>query len=167
MRYELNAIISARGVLEPLRARYRSAHLVALPRSELALIPLTEQLVWELDETGTRVCAETGFSHLSTGAFELLRATSAHGRIAYLEADYFGRDGRQSAAVWHLGEIIDGPRLLGRNEPFPAKGKSPICAALRQLGVVASGHRDEFVVAGLGRFRSTSEWAAAGAAREA
>jgi hypothetical protein len=162
MRYELNAIISARWVLEPLRACYRHAHLVTLPRAELALIPLTEELVRELDHTGTRLCAETGFCHLSTGALELLRATSAYGRIAYLEADYLGRDGRQSAAVWHLGEIIYGPRILGRSEPFPAKGKSPICAALRQLGVVASGHRDEFVVAGLGRCRRTADWATAG-----
>lgn len=160
MRYELNAIISAHHVLGPLCARYRHAHLVALSAAELALIPLTEDLVWELDETGTRLSVESGFLHLPTAVFELLRASSARGRIAYLEADYLGREGRQSAAVWHLGELIYGPSILGRNEPFPAKGQSPICGALRQLGVVASGHRDEFTVAGLGRYRSTAEWAA-------
>ncbi|MCA1836216.1 MAG: hypothetical protein LC721_07785 [Actinobacteria bacterium] len=122
------------------------------------LVPVTDDLVLELDGTGARVSIETGFWQLSVGVHRLLITGSVRGRIAYLEADYIGREGRQTAAVWQSGETIYGPKILGRNEPFPAGGNSPICGALRALGVIAAGHRDEFVVTGLGRFRRTVDW---------
>ena len=122
------------------------------------LVPVTDDLVLELDGTGTRISIETGFWQLSVGVHRLLITGSVRGRIAYLEADYIGREGRQTAAVWQSGETIYGPKILGRNEPFPAGGNSPICGALRALGVIAAGHRDEFVVTGLGRFRRTVDW---------
>jgi hypothetical protein len=158
MRYELSVIVSTTQVLEPICVQHRSARLVSLATANLALIPVTEDLVLELDGHGTRVSPETGFWQLSIGVQRLLVAGSACGRIAYLEADYFGREGRQTAAVWYSGTTIYGPRILGRSESFPAGGNSPICGALRQLGVVAVGHRDEFVVAGLGRCRRTVDW---------
>ncbi|HKO20701.1 MAG TPA: hypothetical protein VJU82_17640 [Acidobacteriaceae bacterium] len=122
------------------------------------LVPVTDDLMLELDGTGARVSIETGFWQLSVGVHRLLITGSVRGRIAYLEADYIGREGRQTAAVWQSGETIYGPKILGRNEPFPAGGNSPICGALRALGVIAAGHRDEFVVTGLGRFRRTVDW---------
>lgn len=160
MHYELSAIVSTPHVLEPISTQRRCARVVPLAIANLALIPVTEDLVLELDVKGIRVSPETGFWQLSIGLQRLLLTASARGSIAYLEADYFGREGRQTAAVWHFGVPIYGPRILGRNEPFPAGGNSPICGALRQLGVVAVGHRDEFVVAGLGRCRRTVDWCA-------
>ncbi|HEV7829007.1 MAG TPA: hypothetical protein VGP04_09160 [Pseudonocardiaceae bacterium] len=158
MRYQLSAMVSTPQALEPICAQHRCAQLVPLATANLVLTPVTEDLVHELDRQGTRVSPETGFWWLSIGVQELLVTGSARGRIAYLEADYFGREGRQTAAVWQFGGTIYGPRILGRNECFPAGGNSPICGALRQLGVVAAGRRDEFVVAGLGRYRHTVEW---------
>ncbi len=160
MHYDLSAIVSTPQVLEPISAQYRCARVVPLATANLALIPVTEDLVLDLDGKTIRVSPETGFRQLSIGLQRLLVTASARGPIAYLEADYFGREGRQTAAVWHSGMTIYGPRILGRNEPFPARGNSPICGALRQLGVVAIGHRDEFVVAGLGRYRRTGDWCA-------
>jgi hypothetical protein len=158
MHYELNAIVSTPQVLEPISAQHCCAHVIPLATANLALIPVTEDLMLELDGQGIRVSPETGFWHLSIGLQRLLVTASARGLIAYLEADYFGREGRQTAAVLHSGVTIYGPRILGRNESFPARGNSPICGALRQLGVVAVGHRDEFVIAGLGRCRRTVDW---------
>jgi hypothetical protein len=160
MQYELSAIVSTPQVLELVSAPHRCARLVPLATANLGLIPVTEDLVFELDGQGIRVSPETGFWHLSIGLQRLLVTASARGPIAYLEADYFGREGRQTAAVWNSGVTVYGPRILGRNEAFPAGGNSPICGALRQLGVVAVGHRDEFVVAGLGRYRRTVDWCA-------
>lgn len=158
MHYELSAIVSTQSVLAPICAQYQSARLVALPVADVLLVPVIEDLVLELDERGTRVSVETGFWQLSVGVERLVVAGSVRGRIAYLEADYVGREGRQTAAVWQSGETIYGPMILGRNEPFPAGGNSPICGALRQLGIIAAGRRDEFVLAGLGRFRRTVDW---------
>jgi hypothetical protein len=160
MHYELSAIVSTPQVLELISAQHRCARLVPLDTANLALIPVTEDLVLELDGQRIRVSPETGFCQLSIGIQRLLITASARGPIAYLEADYFGREGYQTAAVWHSGMTIYGPRILGRNESFPAGGNSPICGALRQLGVVAVGHRDEFVLAGLGRCRRTVDWCA-------
>jgi hypothetical protein len=160
MHYDLSAMVSTPQVLEPVSAQHRCARVVPLHTANLALIPVTEDLVLDLDGKGIRVSPETGFWKLSIGLQRLLATASARGPIAYLEADYFGREGRQTAAVWNSGVTIYGPRILGRNEPFPAGGNSPICGALRQLGVVAVGHRDEFVVAGLGRYRRTVDWCA-------
>lgn len=160
MHYELSAIVSTPQVLEPISAQHRCARLVPLATANLALIPVTEDLVLQLDRQGIRVSPETGFWQLSIGLQRLLVTMSARGATCYLEADYFGREGRQTAAVWRWGVTIYGPRILGRNESFPAGGNSPICGALRQLGVVAVGHRDEFVVAGLGRCRRTVDWCA-------
>jgi hypothetical protein len=160
MHYDLSAIVSTPQVLEPISAQYQCARVVPLATANLALIPATEDLVLDLDGKNILVSPETGFWQLSIGLQRLLVTASARGPIAYLEADYFGREGRQTAAVWHSGMTIYGPRILGRNEPFPARGNSPICGALRQLGVVAIGHRDEFVVAGLGRYRRTGDWCA-------
>lgn len=158
MRYELSAMISTPQVLAPICAHHRCAHLVSLAAGNLALIPVIEDLVLELDPHTGRVSPETGFWQLSIGVQALLVTASTRGRIAYLEADYFGREGRQTAVVWQYGRAIYGPRILSRNEPFPAGSNSPICEALRYLGVVASGHRDEFVVAGLGCHRQTADW---------
>ena len=74
-----------------------------------------------------------------------------------VEADYVGREGRQCAAVWRSGQLVVGPRLLGRDEPFPGAA-APVSVALRALGVRARGRRDEFVMAGLGRHRRTDDW---------
>jgi hypothetical protein len=158
MRYELSAIVSTPVVLGTICAQHRSARLVALATANLMLIPVTDNLVLELDGTGACVSIETGFWQLSVGVHRLVIISSVRGRIAYLEADYIGREGRQTAAVWQSGQTIYGPKILGRNEPFLSGGNSPICGALRELGVIAAGHRDEFVVAGLGRFRRTVDW---------
>jgi len=126
MHYDLSAIVSTPQVLEPISAQYRCARVVPLATANLALIPVTEDLVLDLDGKNIRVSPETGFSQLSIGLQRLLVTASARGPIAYLEADYFGREGRQTAAVWHSGMTIYGPRILGRNEPFPASGVFPI-----------------------------------------
>ncbi|MHA6783627.1 hypothetical protein ACVGOW_21950 [Pseudonocardia saturnea] len=65
--------------------------------------------------------------------------------------------------MWRAGTLVTGPLLLGRQEEF-VSAAAPISVALRSLGVVAVGRRDEFVVAGLGRLRRTADWADGGRA---
>jgi hypothetical protein len=56
-----------------------------------------------------------------------------------------------------VGELDLGPLLLPRTEPFPTVGGAPISVALRRLGVVRRGRRDEIVAVGLDRCRRTEE----------
>jgi hypothetical protein len=157
IRYELRAMVAPLAVLEPVAVACPDARLVALEQG-LALIPVTAALASCL--TGLDpVPPETGFRALTPGLQDMLRTTSYAGRVGYLEADYLGRDGRQTAAVWHYGLIVCGPHILGVHESFPATGGGPIGAALRCLGTITTGRRDEFMTSGLNRRRRTEDWA--------
>jgi hypothetical protein len=162
MRYELHGVIARPEVLEPIVEQCRHVRPVLLDGAELAMVPLCEELYDTIDLAGFRVEPDSGFERLSPGVAALITAASRHGAVAYLEADYTGHVGRQTAAVWLDCQIVYGPRLLVPGEPFPRDGSSPFCAALRYLGVQAVGRSDEFVVLGLGRHRRTEEWCAAG-----
>ncbi|HEU0101447.1 MAG TPA: hypothetical protein VFR07_03935 [Mycobacteriales bacterium] len=158
-RYQLAAIVADRAVLGAGVADQPQAHVVELAQGK-AMVPVTTALITAVAASGTAVVPpETGFWLLSPGVLQLLEDVSRAGPLAYLEADYVGYDGRQTAAVWEAGQLTDGPYILNRSEPFPRAGGGPIGAALRRLGVVAAGRRDEFVVLGLGQQRSTEDWA--------
>lgn len=179
-RYELAGAVAKLEVLAPLVDVHPSARLVALTAAGLGVLPVTEELAASV--TPAMICAvlgtasidggpestgrpsaalhtgpESGFSRLTPGLLALLEAASAAGPVAYLETEYLGHDGYQTAAVWRSGTLMVGPLLLGRTEVF-VPGEAPISQVLRLLGVVAQGRFDEFVVAGLGRYRCTADW---------
>jgi hypothetical protein len=129
-----------------------------LDAADLALVPVTDELLLALGTAGHRCSPESGFHRLRPGLEAILMDCSCAGPVGYLEADYVGRDGRQTAAVWHHGAAVYGPEILGANEPFPGPRDNPIDGALRVLGVEAAGRRDEFVVVGLSRHRRTEDW---------
>jgi hypothetical protein len=179
-RYELAAAVARRAVLTRLARLQPTAQVVPLRVAGLGLLPVTNELTTDLSTTG--LCAiqptepttaptstdsttaalltgpESGFTVLTPNLLALFEIGSHTGPIAYLEADYLGREGCQSAVMWRNGQVTVGPLLLGRHEVF-SSAIAPISVALRALGVTATGRRDEFVVAGLGRCRSTHEWA--------
>lgn len=175
-RYELAGIVAAVRVLAPLEHAHPSVTVVPLPSTGLGLVPVTGQVAAAV--TPAMVCVigqpvlppataratpalvlgpESGFTRLTPGLLALVEAASSAGPVGYLETDYTGRDGVQTAAVWHSGVLVLGPLILGRSEVYVPR-EAPISQALRMLGVPGDAHRDEFVVAGLGRFRRTEEW---------
>lgn len=179
-RYELAGAVAELDVLAPLMEVHSSARVVALDAADLGLLPVTGELAASV--TPAMICAvlgpanidggpestgrasaawhtgpESGFSRLTPGLLSLLEAVSVAGPVAYLETEYLGHDGYQTAAVWRSGTLMVGPLLLGRTEVF-VPGEAPISQVLRLLGVGAHGRFDEFVVAGLGRHRRTEDW---------
>ncbi|MYY83913.1 MULTISPECIES: hypothetical protein [unclassified Streptomyces] len=48
-------------------------------------------------------------------------------------------------------------RTVHEDDVAPAEG-TPVCRALRELGIIASGTEDEFTIAGLGGHRDTEGW---------
>ncbi|ODU01297.1 MAG: hypothetical protein ABS81_21025 [Pseudonocardia sp. SCN 72-86] len=101
--------------------------------------------------------AESGFEVLTPGLVALIEAASILSDVAYVEADYLGRDGRQAAAVWRSGRVEIGPLLLGPTEPFKPAA-APISVALQALGV-RGRPENAFLVVGLGQCRRTVDWA--------
>jgi hypothetical protein len=179
MRYELAGVVGSPTSLARIARAHPAARVAPLDAAELALLPVTAELAADLTpaalcalgmdvipggSTGAARCRaelltgpESGFTVLQPGLAALIEACSTFGALAYVEADYFGREGAQAAAVWRNGHLASGPMLLGRNEEFSAE-TAPICVALRALGVEAVGRTDEFVTAGLGRHRRTADW---------
>lgn len=181
LRYELAAVVGALPVLETLARAHPEAQAVPLDVRGLGLLPVTATVAAAITPAslcvlgtgplpgGTPAAAgrrsawltgpESGFDVLTPGLAALVEAGSVRGPLVYLEADYLGLDGRQAAVVWRSGSLVLGPLLLGRREAF-VSASAPISVALRAVGVVADGRRDEFVVAGLGRCRRTADWCA-------
>lgn len=183
LRYELAAMIGSREALSSLARVHPDVRVLALDVPGLALLPVLETIA--ADTTPAALCSldiadlpggtplsvrrrqdlitgpESGFEVLTPGLAALIEAASTIDAVAYVEADYLGRDGRQAAAVWQAGRLVLGPLLHGRREAFEP-GTAPISLALRGLGLHSSGSRDEFVLAGLGRYRRTAEWAIRG-----
>lgn len=177
-RYELAGVIGGADALSGAAA-VLGIEAVPLDAADLVLLPITAEVAAQV--TPAALCAlgldtipggtpdaaqrreswltgpESGFSVLTPGLVALLEAASTRGSLAYVEADYLGLNGHQTAAVWRAGNLVTGPLLLGRQEEF-ASSTAPVSVALRELGVVAAGRSDEFVVAGLGRHRRTADW---------
>lgn len=127
------------------------AYLLA-PNSPLLVVPIDDDDQDALHARhGTGEWMTSG-PRLTTTDLEFARTCSRGTALAYLETDYEGGHGRQSAILWREGEIVIGPATL---VDFPRRPPAlwPINAALRGLGVRATEPWDEFDTVGLGRWR--------------
>ncbi|GAA2406205.1 hypothetical protein GCM10010420_37630 [Streptomyces glaucosporus] len=154
MGYVLQAVVAREETLRAAARGLPAARTVPL-RQGLALLPVT-------DEFFDAVANGPGGSlpgpwKLPGGFDRTLARWSVPGPVAYVEAEYFGGTGGQSAAVWDAGALALGPLRLAEGEPFPAGG-GPVSRALRRLGASAEGAFDEFEAVGLGRHRHTGDW---------
>lgn len=152
--YRLHAAIAAEPVLRELADSLMHARVVPLGQ-HLSLLAMTDALFDAATSAGA-LCLD-GFWKAPAGFRQVLAACSAHGPVAYVEAEYFGGVGAQCAQVWDGGTVVLGPLNLADKEPFPVDG-SPISQALRRLGAAKGEHADEFDAVGLGRHRDTDDW---------
>lgn len=88
----------------------------------------------------------------------LVAATEAGGGLAYVETEYFGGAGGQSAMACVDGREVVSPERAG-------SGGGAINHALRAIGVVRSAEHDEFDTIGLGSRRSMDDYAPEGPVR--
>jgi hypothetical protein len=179
MSYELSAVVADVELLREQTAGLDHAVLAAL-RQDFALLPVTPQLVTELtgglpDFATGEPSAEQPFQLVLGPALgrdgagprrgvrelsEVLAGWSRQGPVAYLEAEFAGGLGHQSAAVWLNGELSWGPcfdRTLDR-----PRAEWPINAALARLGAEPGSWIDYFAELGLHLERDTAGWLAHG-----
>lgn len=140
MAYTLQAFI---GNEADVRSVARGSLIVALSQSK-AIAPLGESV---------RKAHGIPFLPLTDeGALELPEAVHVSAarakKIAYVEAEFFGGEGAQAAAVWEDGKLVYGPVVAS----------DAINQALRLLGVTKNMYFDEFEALELGRHRNTDEW---------
>lgn len=142
MGYYLQAIVSTQSVLEKHIFDYAGANVVPINQGH-ALIPVTDDLLDEIGADG----ASGKFEKYTPALADWLNRISISGKVAYIEAEYFGGVGEQSSVVWNAGHQVLGPE----------HGASAINAALRCLEV-RSEASDEFDAIGLGRHRHVEDW---------
>lgn len=156
MAYVLEAVIGPAPVVSIAEHYWASATVVPLRRG-LGIVPMTGELFDEVSDGSLEGPPE--FWRFPGGFGRALCDWSSHGRVAYVEAEYFGGTGRQCSAVWDAGTIIFGPVAVDDDDgPPPSTAATPISRALALLGVLRGGGRDEFDAAGLGRHRRTEDW---------
>lgn len=137
MSYRLDAVV---GDFDRLRSRAEQA-VVAPLGHRMGLLPLSDPLRGDLPR--------------------LLRDLSRSGPVARLQADFWGGEGDQTAALWRAGVPEWGP--VHTSDFSGPREDWQINAALARLGVPSAGpgapdHRDLFVEVGLGRGRNEEDW---------
>ena len=151
MAYVLEATIGAAEVLHTVAREHPAAIVVPLPQG-LALVPMTDDVFAALG--GHPVL---GFEKLPANLEPLLATCSSAAPLSYVEAEFFGGDGTQRAALWSGGRLAAGPISLEEDQRWGPDG-SPISQILRLLGVDRGSRHDEFEALGLGRHRRTTDW---------
>ncbi|MBQ0903427.1 hypothetical protein [Micromonospora sp. U21] len=168
MGYQLSAVVADAELLREQTTELDHAVLGEL-RQDFALLPVTPQLVVELtgslpDFAVDERSAEHPFGLvLSPALVEVLARWSQSGPVAYLEAEFGGGAGYQSAAVWLSGALSWGPRFDGVLDA--PRGEWPINMALTRLGVEPGTWIDPFAELGLHLERNTNGWLAHGRRR--
>jgi len=142
--YTIQGIIANRKVIE--HERTLGTKVVGLPQEmalipfagtwseskHIPLLPLTDGKVLELPAAITDICY----------------LLSKNGKLAYIEAEFFGGNGTQACSLWEKGMMIGNPR----------QDRHAINTALQFLGVERGTSFDEFEALNLGRFRETQAW---------
>ncbi|GAA3771683.1 hypothetical protein [Micromonospora maritima] len=165
MSYQLSAVVADVELLREQTAGLDHAVLAAL-RQDFALLPVTPQLVEELtgrlpDFAAHDPCAERPFRLVLTPPLaELLAGWSRNGPVAYLEAEFAGGLGHQSAVVWLGGDVSWGPRYDDALDR--PRDRWPINTALSRLGAEPGAWIDPFAELGLHLERDTEGWLAHG-----
>ena len=150
MTYTLEALVGRNEINQEELSHFLNVKLISL-NQKVWLIPLTRALTSELTEVNEvrKVAVLPELQSASASAIFLAQKLSQNGKVAYLEAEFFGGEGGQASAGWQNGELLFQPRQT----------IDAINQALQWLGVLRDNQHDEFDMIELGRHRSTEAWA--------
>jgi hypothetical protein len=157
MGYSLTAFLGHQKPIQQAQILLNAPVMIALPQS-VYLIPVILTAKHSLTEV---LLYQESFYALPQDIVDIgLQASIAgRGRIAWLEAEFFGGMGHQALIMWERGEIVRGPKRSDSHK----SNQSVFNQALRELGVKAQGmvdgrYRDEFETVELGQHRHTEDW---------
>jgi len=160
MAHNIQVIIAKNAIIEQIESNWIHAHKLPLKQG-FSLIPMTRDLFDDITELGS---LKTTASPKTNGAIYHWLQSEAdlqQGSLAFIETDYFGGLGIQSAILFeckqpHIGPVTTESRWndsLSALEQFPT-GKGAINQILQKLGVVHKpAKQDEFDSLELGYYR--------------
>lgn len=158
MGHNVQLVVGRRDAVMRFLRDWPGARAVALLGGWQA-IPVEEPLYDAIATRWPEAKEPDGLDMAPPGMSEALAtATAEGGGLAYVETDYWGGSGGQSAMAW-----VEGREALSAMRAMGAGG--PINSALRAIGVKRSDTDDEFDTIGLGLRRSMGDYEPAGPVR--
>lgn len=158
----IRAFIGKKDIISTFSDNWVKANPIALAQ-EFAMIFLTNELyddIVELVDSKLDTEYSKYFDYLSPSIYELLIQESKNGKLAYIETDYFGGGGSQSAILFENEVIKIQPHKTEtcwdeKNYSYYHKpeGDKAINIVLKELGVYKENGKDEFESIGLGNYR--------------
>jgi hypothetical protein len=155
MSHVLHAVIGPRPAVADFASCWHLARLIDLPQ-DFAMVPLTAALHDDIVELAglDRPDPFPEFERLSAGVEAALKEASSAGSLGYIETDYFGGCGTQSAIAWAGGRVVAGPFKTeptwnGQDFETSLAGEWAINRVLAALGVWTRGELDAFDMLGL------------------
>ncbi len=144
MAYTLQAFIADEPVIRA--AVPADARAVRLPQGK-AMIPLSD-CMREAHDLPFLPLTDEGATAVPDGIAAIAETIARRGKLAYVEAEFFGGVGTQACVTWDAAGQPSQPII----------DVHAINTALQFLGVGIGDHHDEFDALGLGRHRATDEW---------
>lgn len=164
MGHSIQVFIARQEILESIPPTLSQAHLILLPQG-FAMIPNTEELFDRITHYQPSMAGKEFevFYKLSSALISWAEDLSKDGPVAYIETDYFGGTGSQSAVAWSKVKVICGPyesetRWLNGQLVRKPLEQNAINKALICLGVERGEALDEFEAIGLGDYRDNEDW---------
>ncbi len=147
MGYYLDAIISNSKHLNKISLLFKNKIKIVPLLDGYSLIPLTEDTL-KLINDDDEVFLINGYSNLSVKLYSILMQFSQIDKIGYIEAEYFGGEGSQSAILIENGKAV-----------FESiRQQDSINILLKQMGVKKKFLKDRFEYIGLNKCKNTSDW---------
>lgn len=148
MGHHIIGLIGAPAALADIAERADAPAPTALP-FDLGIIPLGEAQLDRL--TGMAASHyDDDFIYLSAELEAALCTAAETKPLLYIETEYFGGAGGQSAALFEHGKLVWKDHETSEEAPG---GRSPISEGLSRMGVAPAAGSDEFDGVGLVRFR--------------
>jgi hypothetical protein len=153
--YYGTGFIVAREGSRQVREGHSSLRAVPLEQG-VVLFPLTQEIVDSI-VTANQFEPLPQFQYLNKSLSAFLAKISVLCPVLYLETEYFGGMGAQTAMVLEKGNVVFGPRTHSTDDG--KRDLTPISEALQVLGVMKQPHHsDQFDCVGLGRYRDHEDW---------
>jgi hypothetical protein len=165
MGHYIRCIIGHDSAIQQLANNWTECKRVVL-NNKVSAIPMTDNLFDDINELvniGTDL-PHNEFELLSKSIEYILKEESYNGMIGYIETEYFGGNGVQSAILYYKGKILTEPiitrtnwdnnRLMYVDTPDKERAINHI---LYTMGIKKRSDMDAFDYVGLGNYRSNKD----------